>query len=440
MEGTMRDEAETSRRTRGLRGHKRIAIAGLVAVLLLAATACGDDDDSASEDEGPSQENAAELLGPEDAASGEPVRIGMISDGQTPNFDNRDELRSAEATAEFWNEHRGGIGGRPIEVVTCETVADPATATDCGNQMVEQNVVAVGLSQSAVAESVWEPVHEAGIPMLLFQASGEALTSDDQSTFVMTNPLATLFGLPISAAESEGTDTIAFVNIDVPVALTSFESGAADSILGNAGLEHELIRVPPGTADMTAQMQQVVESGAGVVQVVGNDAFCIAAYQGLTAVGYDGAITSVSQCITDSTREALPDGLEGISIIATQALGAEDDEAYQRYLAVMDAYGDEVQDVENSTAMGAYTTMASLFTALQGIEGDVTPETAIQAIKAMPEADFPGAAGLKFRCGGSAFPSQPAVCSNQSLRAVLDAEGNPASYEPVDSTEILEGL
>jgi hypothetical protein len=29
------------------------------------------------------------------------------------------------------------------------------------------------------------------------------------------------------------------------------------------------------------------------------------------------------------------------------------------------------------------------------------------------------------------------VCSNGSLRATLDADGNPASYEPVDSTEIL---
>jgi branched-chain amino acid transport system substrate-binding protein len=442
MEGTMGDEQEAPRRTWARPKPRRLAFAGL-AVLLLAASACGDDDDdsgSSSSEEGASQENAAELLGPEDPASGEPVRIGFVSDGQTPNFDNRDEIRSAEAAAEWWNEHHGGIGGRPIEVVSCETVSDPATATDCGNQMVEQDVVAVTLSQSAVAEAVWEPIHEAGIPFLLFQASGDNLTSDDQSTFIMTNPQATLFGLPIAAAEAEDTDTIAFVNIDVPVALSSFESGAADRILGNADLDYELIRIPPGTADMTSQMGQVVDSGAGVVQVVGNDAFCIAAYQGLTAVGYEGAITSVSQCITDATREALPDQLEGISIIATQALGDEDNTAYQRYQAVMEAYGDEVEDVPNALAMGGYTTMTSLATALQGIEGDVTPETAIQALKSMPEADFPGADGLTFQCGGSAFPSEPAVCTNQSLRAVLDAEGNPASYEPVDSTEILEGL
>jgi branched-chain amino acid transport system substrate-binding protein len=438
MEGTMRDEAETPRRTRGLRGHKRIAIAGLAAVLLLAATACGDDD-SASEDEGPSQENAAELLGPEDAASGEPVRIGMISDGQTPNFDNRDELRSAQATAEFWNEHRGGIGGRPIEVVTCETLSEPATATDCGNQMVEEDVVAVALSQSGVAESVWEPVHEAGIPTMFFQTTGDAITRDRQSTFTLVNPLPAVFGLPVSVAQSAGADKIAFVVIDVPVAVAAFESNGQE-ILDRAGLDYELVRVPPGTADMTPQMQEVVSSGAGVVQVMGNDSFCIAVYQGLRAAGYDGAITSVSQCITDATREALPGELDGISVISSIALGATDDPSYQLYEAAMDAYGDDVRDVAGIYAPGAYTVMSALATSLEGISGDITPQSVAQTVKAMPEQELPGGGGATFRCGGSAVPSLPAVCTNQWLRATLDADGRPTGYDVEDSSDILEGL
>jgi branched-chain amino acid transport system substrate-binding protein len=412
-------------------------------VLLLAVTACGSDDDDAStaDDETTSGSEATDLLGPEDAASGEPVRIGMVSDGATQAFDNTDELRTAEATAEYWNTHRGGVGGRPIEIVTCETGADPAGGTNCANQMVEEQVVAVALSQSAVADAVWEPLHAAGVPTLFFQTSAEDLLSDSETSFTMVNPLATLFGVPIAVAESEGTDKIAFVNIDVPQANASFESGAADAVLGNAGLEYELVKIPPGTADMTSQMQEVAESDAGVVQIIGNDAFCIAAIQGLNAVGYEGQITSISQCITDATREAVPgDQLEGISLTATMAVGATDDPAYQLYQEVMDAYGEDVEDVENALAMGAYTTVASLAAALEGIADDITPEAAAEAIKSMDEADYPGADGLTFQCGGTAFPDQPAVCSNNSLRATLDAEGNPASYEPIDSSDIVEGL
>jgi hypothetical protein len=45
-----------------------------------------------------------------------------------------------------------------------------------------------------------------------------------------------------------------------------------------------------------------------------------------------------------------------------------------------------------------------------------------------------------FRCGGSAVPSLPAVCTNQWLRATLDADGQPARYQVEDSSDILEGL
>jgi branched-chain amino acid transport system substrate-binding protein len=424
-------------------GQRRGALRRGVVVALLGAllfAACGSDDDDSSGDgaQEPTETTAAsdDLLGPADEASGEAVRIGMVSDGATQAFDNTDELRAAQATAEYWNAHKAGVGGRPVEVVTCETGADPAGATDCANQLVEQDVVAVALSQSAVADAVWEPLHAAGIPTMWFQGSGEALSSDDQSTFLLLNPETTLGALPVSVADSEGADKIAFVTIDVPQAIDGLEG--LYPILEDKGIDHETVAIAPGTADMTAQMQQVVAGGAGVVHVVGNDAFCIAAFNGLNAVGYDGAIASITQCITDATREGVPgDVLEGTFVTSTLALGAEDDPTFQLYEAVMDAYGQDVQDVNNATAMGGYVAMASLLTSLGEISGEITPETVIETIKAMPEAELPGGGGVMFQCNGSADPALPAVCTNQSLRTQLDAEGQPTAYEVVDSSELL---
>lgn len=435
----MKDPQEPSPRAGGL--YRRWLAIVLMGALLVGVAACGgdDDDDASSDDSAPSEEDAASLLGEENAASGDPVKIGLVSDGATQAFDNTDELRAGQATVEWLNAYQAGIAGRPIELVTCETGAEPAGGTECANQMVEEGVVAVGLSQSAVAEAMWEPLHAAGIPTFYFQNNNEEMLADTETSFVVVNPVSTLMGVPVAAAEDAGADRIAFVTIDVPAALTLFESGAADEILGNAGLEYDLVRVPPGTADMTTQMQEVANSDAGVVHVIGNDAFCIAAFQGLKAVGYEGEITSISQCITDATREAVGSDLEGISIIATQAVGASDDPAYQLYEAVMATYGDDVEDVDNALAMGAYTTTYALATALQEVEGEVTTESAAEAIRSMPESDYPGADGLTFQCGGSAFPDSPAVCMNGSLRATLDGEGNPASYEAVDAS-VLEGL
>jgi branched-chain amino acid transport system substrate-binding protein len=407
---------------------------GLLAALVLAA--CGestdDGDDEPTEEDGGSGSGGQpeDLLGPEEEASGDPVVIGMVSDGATQAFDNTDELRAAEAAAEFWNTHRGGVAGRPVEVVTCETGAEPAGGTDCANQFVEAGVVAATLSQSAVAASVWEPLHAAGIPTFWFQA-GTDIAVDDQSSFTIFNPELTLLGLPLSVAETEEAEKVTFVVIDVPQALETLDE--IEPIMEEAGLEHEIVAIPPGTADMTPQMQQVADGGADVVQVVGNDAFCIAAFNGLSSVGYEGAITSITQCFTDATREAVAgEALEGIYVTSTIALGAEDDPTFQLYEAVIDAFGEDVQDINNATSMGGYVAMSSLLTSLEELTGDVTPESVIEAIKAMPEAEVPGGGGMTFRCGGSADPEQPAVCSNQSLRTQLDAEGRPTDYEVVD--------
>jgi branched-chain amino acid transport system substrate-binding protein len=428
----MTDSGGASPLTRWSAG-RRLAVATF-AIVLLVATACSGDDDSggSDEEEGVGSEEAADILGPEDQATGEAIKIGMVSDGATDAYDNRDELRAAEATAEYWNTHKGGVAGHEVQVVPCETGGTPEGATDCGNQFIEQDVVAVALSQSGVGESVWEPLHEAGIPTMWFQAGGEGIMSDDQTSFAIQNPAGTLFDLPVAVAEEEGADKVAFVAIDVPQAMTTLEE-AAPAVFDEAGLDYEVFPVPVGTADMTQQMQEVVDSGAGLVHVTGNDAFCIAAFNGLESVGYEGPVAAVSQCITDATRESVPgDVLEGIFVTATQALGATDDPTYQLYQAVVSTFGDDVTDIDNNTAMGGYVAMASLLTALEGLEGDVTPETVTEAIKSMPESELPGGGGVMYQCGGSAAPDLPAVCTNQSLRSELDADGQPTTYEVVD--------
>jgi branched-chain amino acid transport system substrate-binding protein len=76
-------------------------------------------------------------------------------------------------------------------------------------------------------------------------------------------------------------------------------------------------------------------------------------------------------------------------------------------------------------------------TSLGEISGEITPQTVVETIKSMPEAELPGGGGVTYQCGGSVDPELPAVCTNESLRAQLDAEGQPTSYEVVDSSELL---
>jgi branched-chain amino acid transport system substrate-binding protein len=403
------------------------ATAAILVLTMLVAAACGDDGSEAGASVDASE--AREILGPEARASGEPVKVGLISDGANPTTDMTIELEVAEATAAYLNEHRSGIGGRPIELVTCSAEADPAISTDCANQMVEEDVVGVVVASLASAESVWNPLHEARVPVMFYSAHNAEMVQDPESTFVLANATAPLIDVPISVAEDAGETKVTVVVIDVPAALSIYDR-VAPAAYEEAGIDLEVVPVPPSTADMTPQMEDLVGDDPGVVQVVGNDTFCISAFQGLQTAGFDGPVTSIAQCITDATRQGVPaDFLEGMVLSATAPVGV-DNPSTRLYEAVTQTFGSDI-DSSRITGMNMFITLAGFAAALEGVSGDVTPESVIATLKAMPEMELPGAGGLHFRCDGSAVAGTPAVCTRGSLLATLDENGEPADYAVV---------
>ena len=275
----------------------------LLAVAVMVGAACGGDDDTASGDTTTTAPDdgggdAAAVLGPVNEASGDPVSVGFITDGANATTDQSIDLDVAAATVKYQNKHKAGIGGRPIELVTCEAKLDPATGTDCANQMVEQQVVAVVVGTTGVVEAVWTPLHDAGIATIFFAGQGDAVLADTRSTFTLSDPTAGTVGVPIAVAQANDEDEVTAVVIDVPPALAPYE-GAGAQQFEDAGLDLDLVKVPPGTADMTAQLQPVIAGDPGVIHVLGNDSFCIAAFQAMQSLGFDGPVTSIAQCITD---------------------------------------------------------------------------------------------------------------------------------------------
>ena len=57
-------------------------------------------------------------------------------------------------------------------------------------------------------------------------------------------------------------------------------------------------------------------------------------------------------------------------------------------------------------------------------------------MKAMPDQELPGGAGLHVRCNGAAVPDKPAICVRGTLTATLDAEGMATGFEPTDTDPI----
>ncbi|MBL7497349.1 ABC transporter substrate-binding protein [Frankia sp. CNm7] len=419
---------------------KRTRAAGLPLVALLTATlaltsACGSDEQSDSTPTANGSASSEDLLGPIAKATGTPVKIGVITDGASPIADHRNDNRVAEATAKWINEHKSGLGGHPIELTICETLGDPSKATDCGNELVHDGVTAALIGTSAVIESAWKPLNDAHIPVMLYGSDDPDLLASP-TTFSLGNPTFSVIDLPIQVAKDMGNKKVTAIVIDVPAALRSAQE-VAPPLFQKAGVDYELLRIAPGTADMTPQMQQIVGNGSDQVFILGNDSFCISAINGLKAVGFTGTISAISQCVTDATRAAVSGStLDGVIVSASAPIGP-DSPSMRLYTQVAETYGEDI-DLSTQDGMIMFMIAAGFQQAVEGISGDITSTAIASTIKAMKETDLPGGGGIKYRCNGKAVPGAPAVCVLGGLSTTLDSKGQPAEYKVLGNTPIAD--
>jgi branched-chain amino acid transport system substrate-binding protein len=374
-------------------------------------------------------------LGTKTPAKGTPVKIGLITDGKTSGTDNTIETPVTEAAVKWINQYRSGIGGHPIDLDICTNNGDPSKSADCANQMIQDNVAAVVFGSNQFAVNAWTPLHDAGIPVFIFASGNPQLLGDTASTFIFSAGPKALQNLIIGAAKAKKTKKASAVVIDVPAATQIF---ADTTPYKKAGLDFSMTPVALGTADMTPQMQKVVtDNPNGVVFVVGNDSFCIAAFNGLRTAGFKGQVTAIPQCFSDATRTAVPaEFLKGIKISASSPVDTPKDPSIKQYYAVLDKFGASDVDKSRQTGLSMFEGITGLDVATQDLKGDVTPASIIAAAKAMPWSVLPGGGGYHVRCNGKADPTVPATCTAATLLATLGADGKATKYVVVGDAQI----
>ena len=407
----------------------RARSAGFVAVIIamaIAVTAFAT----------PAQAAAADsALGTKNPAKGTAVKIGLITDGKTSGTDNTIETPVSEAAVKWINQYRNGVGGHPIDLDICVNGGDPSKSADCANQMIQDDVAAVVFGSNQFALNAWTPLHDAGIPVFIFASGTSQLLADTTSTFVFGAGPSAFQNLIIGAAKAQKTKKVTAVVIDVPAATEIFADTTAYK---KAGLDFSMTPVALGTADMTPQMQKVVtDNPKGVVLVVGNDSFCIAAFNGLRTAGFKGQVTAIPQCFSDATRTAVPaDFLKGIKITASSPVDTPKDPSIKQYYAVLDKFGASDVDKSRQTGLSMFEGITGLNVATQNLKGAATPASIIAAGKSMPWSVLPGSGGYHVRCNGKADPTVPATCTAATLLATLGADGKATKYVVAGDTQI----
>jgi branched-chain amino acid transport system substrate-binding protein len=380
----------------------------------------------------------ANILGTKNPAKGTPVKIGLISDDLAGTTDNSLETPVTNAAVQWINQYRNGVGGHPIQIDRCVTNGEPGKSTDCANQMIADKVAAVLTGSNRNFQNSWEPLHAAGIPVFSFAAGYPPALADSASTFVFGAGTAGFNALNIGAAQNmkPKSKTVTAVVIDVPAATDPYKT-TLPPIYKDAGLALDLVTVPAGTADMTAQMARVASSNPkGPVFVLGNDGFCISAFNGLRTAGYKGQVTAIPQCFSDATRTAVPaDFLEGIQITSGAPIDTPKDPSMKQYAAVLDKFGASSVDKSRTTGVSMFQGVLGLNIATQTLKGEATPQSIIAAAKSMPWTELPATGGLHAQCGKAVQPANPAVCMPGSLAATLGPDGKATKYVVVGDTK-----
>ncbi len=411
--------------------------AAIAVVLVVGGAACGSSSkpsgNATPTTTGSTQpSNPATLLGTPHKATGTPVKVGLLTTGGncsgcTSNY----EEPAARAAVGWLNDYGNGLGGHPMTLDVCVDNNDPGKGTDCANQMIRDKVAAVVIGSNGILETEWKILNDAGIPVVNHSATVPAVLQDAKSTFILYDPEAQTVTLPIAVAKDAGTNKLSLVVVDFPTATDLYKQDSTKQAFANAGIDWKMITVPLGQADVTPQAQQVIASNPdGVVAIIGSDVTCIPTLNALHSLGFHGTITTISYCITDAMRKAVPASvIKGMRFAAEAPFGDTSDSSMQQYAAIINKYEKGKVPFADQPGLTVFQSVAAIGVGTQGLQGAATPSSVTAAMKAMKNAVLPASGGRAFRCNGKATTEGPAICSVSTVTSTLDSNGQPTGYK-----------
>ncbi len=390
------------------------------------------EDDEVVEDDEPADTGDA-IFGEPNPAEGDPFVVGFPVDTGGEALDNIEAQIAAEATGEYINEFLGGIEGRPLEIQFCSTRQSVGSATDCANEFIQNGVSAVVVGATPFGEIIAGAMAEAGIPYIANVAASNAELGGP-SAAILTGDVFATWGAPAAYLGENGLSNFAVLAIDVP----SVKQGAELLFIPAyeaAGFNASLALVPPGTADMSANVAAISDVDAWLV--IGDAAFCTSALQAVKAQSPDTPIYLTFQCVSADAADAVG-GFEGVRVVQGTRLDDADPET-ALFDAVLERYVDEDLDGLGRGFMSdAFVATLAFDRLMEGYTGDGSAESVLAQVKGA-SAILPLSGGTELNCDEPALPFAPSVCSAGAWLTELDFNGAPTEFESVNTLGIFGG-
>lgn len=393
----------------------RLVAASVAIVTVTALSACGSDDGDSDSTPSPSV-TAPEGAYPGEAASGDPVKIGLINNEGGQAISSPQNREAAEAVVAYANENLGGIGGRPIELVVCKQGEEPASARDCANQMVEAEVSAAVITTTGLGDVMVPIITAAGIPYIA--ASGQSMAElTTPNSFLWTGGFPASLSAMATTAADKGMKNVTAFTIDVPAAVSGLEQLGVPAFQA-AGVTLDVVPIPLGTPDATPQVSAGLASNPEGVVVIGEETACTSIFKALGTLGTDAEKFTNAACTADSVIDAAGPDIEGAQVFAATDTTTDNDEA-NLFESIMAKYAPNTETGGQTPV--AYQGMFGLIRATESVQGtDTSPAAIISAITSATDVPIPAAEGLTFTCNGTALPPLTSICSKGSIVLTIE--------------------
>lgn len=376
----------------------------LLATGALFAAACGDDDDDRADG----------------AAGGEPIKVMALGTTESPALAFPEGAAAILAHAAAVNE-AGGIAGRPVEVEVCNDAFDPNEAGACARRAIDGGFVAVLGWVSVHGDVITSTLEAGGVPYLGHNPVAPGDTTSEIS-FPIAGGVPTAFaGLGRAMAE-DGCESIASVGADdasAKVAEGFFTAGVEAG-----GGEVEVLRAPRGSDYAAAAAGTAGADCVGLLMPERDAAVVLPAVLQANPDARIGALAATISILLPQFGEQL----EGQIIASDYRPVGDDAEVVQQFRAEMEAagHGDDL----NGVALSAWTGAKVLFDVLDGLDGDITAATVLEALDGLSEVDTGTTGPIDFTAEG---PTE--ALARLFNTSVIELTVEDGEIVPVDGAE-----
>jgi branched-chain amino acid transport system substrate-binding protein len=444
---------------RSAAGTRRRGLTSLLLVAALVAASCGDDDDDAvdettaptggttapagdttapasdttapaSDTTAPSEGTTApseETTAPSEDVEGKVTDFAAYVGGSGPADDSLEPIKvgyfnqqggAVEVThtnidgvneaVQYVNEEAGGIGGHPLEVVTCYVANAEEEGQQCGQQFAnDDSIVAVISGPTFIGTESFYAALAGSKPVIHGVSVSPADTVQDTAAVLFGGAKYILAPYATFARDVLGTTSAALIYPEGAGQDEGAEGQA--SAFEAAGIAIEVVSYPADTPDLTVPLIAAGAQDVDLVMPVINPNDCVKFEQAIQQLEIpDEKVLASPICINADVGAALGDLPQWHYAVASSLSIDPTDPSVPPYTDILTAHGNEsmIGDPWILVGFGQAMTLAKFLNAVG--PDDITPDAIVEQMKAFEGPLILGSPVLE--CGK--YPDAPGVCND----------------------------